>query len=121
MGTKNNPGTFDCYANAEPDEPMFILLARDRMAPELVDLWADEREYNGEDAAKVAEARQCAENMRAWRKENRPDSTYSLDMHCKSCAKDFNVDSSELKGVKPTCPHCGFEDTEIVDVDEPTK
>lgn len=21
MGTKNNPGNFDCYANAEPDEP----------------------------------------------------------------------------------------------------
>lgn len=29
MGTKNNPGAFDCYANAEPDEPMFVLLARD--------------------------------------------------------------------------------------------
>lgn len=30
MGTKNNPGEFDCYANAAPDEPMFILLGRDQ-------------------------------------------------------------------------------------------
>lgn len=29
MGTKSNPTQFDCYANALPDEPMFILLARD--------------------------------------------------------------------------------------------
>lgn len=33
MGTKNNPGAFDCYANAEPDEPMFVLLGRDKHAP----------------------------------------------------------------------------------------
>ena len=66
MGTKNNPGDFDCYSNAEPDEPMFILLGRDRMAPSLVSLWADVREEHGEDAAKVQEARQCADAMRAW-------------------------------------------------------
>ena len=34
MGTKNNPGQFDCYRNAEPDEPMFVLLARDERAPQ---------------------------------------------------------------------------------------
>ena len=26
---KENPGRFDCYANALPDEPMFVLLARE--------------------------------------------------------------------------------------------
>ena len=26
MGTKNNPGKWDCYANAEPDEPMIKLV-----------------------------------------------------------------------------------------------
>lgn len=71
MGTKNNPGKFDCYANAEPDEPMFILLARDRMAPVLVDLWAILREATGEDGAKVQEALDCATSMRNWRRENR--------------------------------------------------
>ena len=71
MGTKNNPGHFDCYANAEPDEPMFILLARDPDAPTLVELWANIRERIGEDPAKTLEARFCAENMRNWRTENR--------------------------------------------------
>ena len=66
MGTKNRPGKFDCYANAEPDEPMFILLGRDRHAPALVWLWAVLREISGEDAAKVVEAKECAVNMEAW-------------------------------------------------------
>lgn len=69
MGTKENPGDFDCYDAAEPDEPMFILLARDRFAPILVEDWADERERRGRsDPAKIAEARECAEAMRAWQK-----------------------------------------------------
>lgn len=40
MGTKANPARFDCYANAEPDEPMFVLLARDQVGAELVRVWA---------------------------------------------------------------------------------
>jgi hypothetical protein len=40
MGTKNNPGEFDCYAAAEPDEPLFTLLGRDPLASHLVRLWA---------------------------------------------------------------------------------
>jgi hypothetical protein len=77
MGSKNNPGKFDCYSNALPDEPMFILLARDPYAPWLLEEWAGEREAqieNGRrptsDMAMVVEARQCAENMREWRKTN---------------------------------------------------
>ena len=66
MASKNNPGRFDCYSNAHPDEPMFVLLGRDPDAPLLVERWADIREANGEDASKVAEARTCAASMRAW-------------------------------------------------------
>jgi hypothetical protein len=40
MGTKNKPWNFDCYASAEPDEPMFVLLARDPLAPFLVSIWS---------------------------------------------------------------------------------
>lgn len=71
MGTKNNPGEYDCYANADDDEPMFVLLGRDRHAPALVEAWAQAREREGEDAAIVAEARACAEAMRAFRVERR--------------------------------------------------
>lgn len=70
MGTKNKPGVFDCYANAEPDEPMFVLLGRDKHAPTLVWLWAVLRELHGEDPAKVAEARDCVEAMLTWQKDH---------------------------------------------------
>lgn len=63
MGTKIDPGRFDCYAAAEPDEPMFVLLGRDRHAPTLVWLWATLRELAGEDPEKVAEARECVSRM----------------------------------------------------------
>lgn len=78
MGTKNNPGNFDCYGNADPDEPMFILLARDASAADLVDSWADRRQQEialgnkpTSDLPMVKEARQCAANMRDWRRKNR--------------------------------------------------
>lgn len=77
MGTKNNPGAYDCYANALPDEPMFILLGRDPSAPTLVAEWANEREEAivlghrpQSDMAMVEEARECARNMLRWRAEN---------------------------------------------------
>lgn len=68
MGTKNNPGKFDCYANAAPDEPMFILLGRDRHAPTLVRIWALLRHDDGEAAEKVAEALACATLMDHWKR-----------------------------------------------------
>lgn len=70
MATKNNPGKFDCYEAAEDDEPMFVLLARDRHAPALVWLWATLRELDGEDAEKVTEAQMCAAAMMRWAYEH---------------------------------------------------
>ena len=77
MGTKNHPGKFDCHANALPDEPMFVLLARDPGAPELVEEWARSRaqgiaigQYPASDAPKIMEAMDCAMNMRKWRVRN---------------------------------------------------
>jgi hypothetical protein len=67
MGTKNKPGKFDCYENAEPDEPMFILLARDPLASILVDLWAQMRALTRGDSPKVLEAIECASAMRWWK------------------------------------------------------
>jgi hypothetical protein len=70
MGTKNKPGKYDCYANAKPDEPMFVLLARDPSAAFLVSLWAFLREKIGDDPAVVLEARECAEAMENWLQEH---------------------------------------------------
>lgn len=85
MGTKNNPGQFDCYAAADPDEPLFTLAAHDPVAHALVELWAHLRCCNISAAvfcfgylvaeaikrplgrpAKVDEAYACAEAMRRW-------------------------------------------------------
>lgn len=73
MGTKNNPGTFDCYANAEPDEPMFVLLGRDPHAHYAVRQWAFARKAMIENGAKpqsdmamVDEAIECAEAMERY-------------------------------------------------------
>jgi hypothetical protein len=67
MSTKNDPGKFDCYANAAPDEPMFVLLGRDRHAPLLVRIWVLLRHREGkEDDAKLEEAVQCAAAMEQW-------------------------------------------------------
>jgi len=67
MGTKLNPGKYDCYHKAKPDEPMFTLLARDPDAPMLVELWARIKLRVGEGTTeKLGEAVQCAEAMREW-------------------------------------------------------
>lgn len=78
MGTKLKPGEFDCYQNAEPDEPMFVLLARDKSAPEIVRVWAYQRKVDilkglkpEEDMKMVEEAMECAANMEKWRHDNR--------------------------------------------------
>ena len=68
VGTKNNPSKFSCYDKAEPDEPMFTLLARDPMAPTLIRMWAAQKWQ--ENPEKVTEARDIADSMDAWRKEH---------------------------------------------------
>ena len=73
MGTKDKPGDFDCYENAEDDEPMFILLARDSLAPVLVRMWADLRaSLDIGNPDKPNEARECAAAMERW-KSDHPD------------------------------------------------
>lgn len=92
MATKNNPGEFDCHAAADPDEPLFTLLARDRFAPHMVRMWAAARagdifgavsvfnavanEMLGETPndmgdAQISEAEKCADDMTDWRAVNR--------------------------------------------------
>lgn len=80
MGTKENPGEFDCYANALPDEPMFVLLARDELAPSVVATWAARYRHQKEQMngglmtpthqKKHDEALHCALKMGEWRARN---------------------------------------------------
>ena len=78
MGTKLNPGDFDCYSNALNDEPMFVLLARDEKSPSIVRYWAQKYKEEKEKASikkrltveqykKFNEALDCADAMDTWR------------------------------------------------------
>ena len=84
MGTKSSPGVFDCYAEAGPDEPIFVLRSTDKSAPDAVRHWADSYElrkqlansdYRGpgvltaRQQEKVDEARECASAMEQWTSE----------------------------------------------------
>jgi len=80
MGTKRNPGSFDCYAALGDDEPYFLVRAHDKDAPLLVKLWALMRESAVEagikprsDLAQVNEAKQCAYEMERWRRTHDGD------------------------------------------------
>jgi hypothetical protein len=67
MGTKLNPGQYDCYAKMADDEPFFVIRAKDPNGPALVELWAALREAQYGHYPKLDEARQCARDMRAWK------------------------------------------------------
>lgn len=75
MGYKHKD---DCYNSAMDDEPMFVILARDKNAPEIVEKWAmarDEAIRKGQqptsDWKKVEEALRLSVQMRAWREKNK--------------------------------------------------
>ena len=78
MGTKRNPADNDCYVRALPDEPMFVLLARDKSAPGMVSTWCQVRlaEMGAglrsieDNMPVIREAQRCAGAMEAWRIEH---------------------------------------------------
>lgn len=93
MGTKQNPGKFDCYAKLEPDEPYLTLRAKDPAAPYLVMMWAASRRgdimqvsnlamammmnkdvvmlFSDKEFEKLGEANKAAEDMRQWRADKK--------------------------------------------------
>lgn len=97
--SKNDEKAFDCFANAEPDEPMFVLLARDVRAPALVEQWADVSESRGTDPAKVENARECAGQMRAWREKNRPEPEPNDDPELVQTQADIAAVCDEIKAL----------------------
>lgn len=85
MGTKANPGPFDCYAKLEPNEPYFLIMGRDPMGQQLVEMWCSGAElwlsskygspgndnltfgaWMSRERAKISEARAVAEAMATY-------------------------------------------------------
>ena len=76
MSTKRNPGTFDCHAAAELDEPIFTLRGRDRHAAALVHLWVAMRSLEPHpNEAKLNAASECASQMAEYHDEVHPGSS----------------------------------------------
>lgn len=77
MGTLFQELRTGCLSKVMQDEMMFVLLARDPGAPELVEQWAEKRHIEitlgsrpASDIEQINEARKCAETMRSWRRDN---------------------------------------------------
>lgn len=126
MGTKTHPGKFDCYAAAKPDEPMFVLLARDRLAAPLVQMWSHLRDHNPEGAAvsfalameemrqkqaekqdKVSEALRLADAIHAYR-QGQPYCRVCLCTEAAPCYLDSGDPCTWTNEAKIICdnPEC---------------
>lgn len=75
MPSKQNPGVFDCYKAALPDEPIFVILGRDLAGPATLERWALERTKLGltasqDDRDRIAAALDEAKEMQEWRERN---------------------------------------------------
>ncbi len=74
MGTKTEPGKFDCLAKLGDEEPYFVLRAQDCEAADLVELWAMRASMSGLcPLDKINEAKQLADAMRRWPVHKPPD------------------------------------------------
>ena len=81
MGTKANPGKYDCLDKAAPDEPFFTLLARDKYMAALVWLWAKLRQEDGDDPAQWQEALLCVSETLGWRSlQGKPIPSLNVDL-----------------------------------------
>jgi hypothetical protein len=67
MATKH---TDLCLQNAGDNEPIFVLRAKDKLAPNVVRRWAAEAGINGASQEKVEEAFELATKMEVWASQN---------------------------------------------------
>jgi len=67
MGTKQNAGQFDCMEKIAPDEPFFVLRAKDPIGVHVVRYWVEHAHAAGHEAENIMEASICADDMDTWR------------------------------------------------------
>lgn len=63
----------DGVGDLDPEEPIFILRAQDKLAWPLVMLWASLAEQHGAMPDKIRKAMQVADKMQTWRPHKFPD------------------------------------------------
>jgi len=70
MAYKHND---QCLKKAGDDEPIFVLRAQDKLAPDIVRAWAITAEAHGCHPDKLREAYELAEAMEQWPIRKYPD------------------------------------------------
>ena len=131
MGSKTQPGAFNCYQSALPDEPIFTLLARDPTAPDVIRTWSRQRRddiFKGPDAGafsdaqtddlrKATEAEAVADEMTVWRRANegvwrnpemRINQTRFATEHWETIEEGATKAIGQLSGI-PSQYHSGFK------------
>lgn len=73
-GTTTTPSKYDCLRKLKPDEPYFLLRAKDRYAPKVIRNWAsqvmNDPTASIQSREKAAEAYELAGRMEAWQSKN---------------------------------------------------
>lgn len=67
---KSTELTDGCLSKVADDEPIFVLRSKDKLAPNVIRLWALLAEFMGVPPGKVSEARECALHMELWQREH---------------------------------------------------
>lgn len=70
MATKEVELETGCLSKVDGDEPVFVLRAKDTMAPTVVRIWAMFADIAGVFPAKTDEARELAHQMDVWQREH---------------------------------------------------
>lgn len=65
-----NPEAFPGINPIGENEPVFLLRARDAIAPAIVEAWAERYQEEGGNPNTVERVRDFAGDMRAWQKKN---------------------------------------------------
>lgn len=101
MGSKLNPGKFDCMAAALPDEPTFTLLARDPLAAFLTGIWGQIR-AGYPDNAKVVFDQML--DRAAWQYAKEPDTEKAEEaLDCSRDMFDWRATHPKPPGGWPAC------------------
>ena len=115
MGTKANPGSYDCYSKAEPDEPMFVLLGRDPVAAAAVWLWIQIRKEMGTtEEPMLDEARACMRALTKWARSHGKEEQAQAMLH--ALKKLFERSGGSLFRL---IPETNLEDMKLTEPDRP--
>lgn len=102
MGSKNNPGKFDCYKSLKPDEPHFVIKGKDVIGAELTELWAYVR------GGRLLDFERTVSKLRNITKDNLVSSSkvnFEKILEALSCSRDMSAYREQRAGRRKLSGH----------------